>query len=124
MAWLVFPLALILVIVAGVRVLRGKGMVPNRTRDEAIVRRWERARREGFILHCLRTTAPVVVSCYGLAPFIQSWRQSGVPGFPVERLPTLIVSAVVTTLLVGAYSWAITRAEAREAAERLRSDIA
>lgn len=121
MAWLIFPVALILVIVAGVRVLRGQGVAPNRPRDEALIRRWDRAQQEGFILHCLRTTAPVAIGCHGLAPLIQSWRQTGAPGFPVERLPTLIISAAVTTLLVGAYSWAMTRAEAREAAERLRS---
>ena len=46
------------------------------------------------------------------------------PSFPVERLPILLISTVVTTLLAGAISWAMTRAEAREAAERLRSDNA
>lgn len=121
MAWLIFPAALVLIMVAGVRVLRGRGVTPNRPRDEARVRRWVRAQKEGFILHCLQTAAPFAVSFYGLAPLIQSWRQTGVPAFPIERLPTLLVSALVTTLLVGAFSWAMTRAEAREAAERLRS---
>lgn len=72
MAWLIFPVALVLVVVAGVRVLRGRGVAPNLRRDEARVLGWERA-QEGFIVHCLRTAAPFAVSFYGLAPLIPSW---------------------------------------------------
>jgi hypothetical protein len=75
-------------------------------------------------VHCLRTAAPFAVSFHVLAPLIQSWRQTGMPSFPVERLPILLISTVVTTLLGSAISWAMTRAEAREATERLRSDNA
>ena len=120
MAWLIFPFALLVVMVLGVRVIRNKGAPPSKSRDEASIREWEIESRKGFVIHCLYRTFPFAASYFLLGPLTRSWWLLEKLEYPIERVPAFAVSAVLCSLVTGFLSWGILRSSAAEASERLK----
>ena len=120
MAWLIFPFALLVVMVLGVRVIRNKGAPPSKSRDEASIREWEKEKRKGFVMHCLYRTFPFAVSYFLLGPLTKSWWQLGKLEYPIEKVPSYIVFAVLCSLVTGFFSWGMLSSSAAEASERLK----
>jgi hypothetical protein len=87
MAWLLIPLVLLVVMVIGVRTIRGKWRPPSEDHDRETIARWERAKKKGFCRYSFLQTLPFVVGYCILSPFARSWSRSGALAYPSGEIP-------------------------------------
>lgn len=113
MSWMIIPLVLVVFMIIGIRVIRAKD--PTREQDSTDVRKWEEAKRKGFIAFCLRQTFPFVLGYCVLGPAFKLWKESGRFGYPKEEIVWSAGFAVGATLVIGGLYWLIVRAGGLEA---------
>jgi len=118
MTWILLPLAALVFIILGVRVIQGRGLAHSPAQDRKRVEAWTKARATGPVAFGLRSSAPYLLGFYLLGPAIKHWRETGRLGYPVEEIGFYLMAAALSCLVLGFFAWKIVEASAREAAER------
>ncbi len=118
MSWLLFPLALALVLLAGIRVLSGRWPATTPARDTDALRRWQAAQRTGFWKFAIRGPILSTAACLTAIALTRAWRSSGSLTLSIEDSVWIVGLSLLFGIVAARVRWAMLDSAASEARAR------